>query len=39
MAEKKTNKRDVRKQVIRIMCVAMAFLMVFSVLASILALF
>ena len=39
MAEKKTNKRDLRKQMIRIMCVALAFLMVFSILASILALF
>jgi len=36
--KKKTNKVDFRKKFIRIMCIAMAFLMVFSVIASILAL-
>lgn len=38
MADKKKAKPDFRKVFIRIMCVALAFLMVFSLIASVLSL-
>jgi len=36
--KKKRNRSETRKQFVRIMCIALAFLMAFSVLASILVL-